>query len=80
MREIGAQVVAGVLSGKLHPRVASDLAPLLNMQLRAIHMADLQRRRKRLEQKLADPSQDSEDLQDGTSTTSREEDDDDPTQ
>ena len=31
-----AQLIVDVYAGKLHPRVAAGLAPLLNLQLRAI--------------------------------------------
>ena len=39
-----AQVIAEVHSGKLHPRIASSLAHLLSLQLRAVETSDLEQR------------------------------------
>jgi hypothetical protein len=41
-----------VYSGKLHPRIASGLAPLLHLQLRAIESTDLELRIATMEKKL----------------------------
>lgn len=46
------RLVAAVYSGKFHPRVASGLAPLLSLQLRAIETTDLERRIAELEKRL----------------------------
>jgi hypothetical protein len=43
-----------VYSGKLPPRVASGLAPLLNLQLRAIENSGLELRLERIEKRLAE--------------------------
>ena len=51
-----ARVISEVYSGKLDPRVAVGLAPLLSLQLRAIRTADLEleRRLAKLEKSRAD--------------------------
>lgn len=47
-----ARLVVDVYSGKLHPRIAAGLAPLLNLQLRALETTDLERRVGKLEKLL----------------------------
>lgn len=42
MQDALNQLIADVYSGRLHPRVAAGLAPLLNLQLRAIETAALE--------------------------------------
>lgn len=54
VREAGARLIADVYSGKLHPKIASGLAPLLNLQLRAIETVDLEQRVVKLERLLAE--------------------------
>ncbi|MFZ3188866.1 MAG: hypothetical protein WB523_17285 [Candidatus Sulfotelmatobacter sp.] len=54
VRDAVAQVIVDVYAGKLHPRVAAGLAPLLNLQLRAIETTDLERRLAKLEKLLAE--------------------------
>ena len=49
MRDAVARLIADIYSGKLQPRLAAGLAPLLNLQLRAIEIADLEVRLARLE-------------------------------
>lgn len=49
VRDTVARLIADVYSGRIHPRVASGLAPLLNLQLRAIETTDLERRVAQLE-------------------------------
>jgi hypothetical protein len=44
VRDAVDRVIADIHSGKLHPRIASSLAPLLSLQLRAVKMTDLERR------------------------------------
>lgn len=63
VRNTIARLVSDVFSGKLHVRVASGLAPLLNLQLRAIETADLEQRLAKLEEafkevKLPEPADD----------------------
>ena len=48
VRDAVAQLIADVYAGKLHPRVAVGLAPLLNLQLRAIETTELDRFARRL--------------------------------
>jgi hypothetical protein len=49
-----ARLIADVYGGKIHPRIAAGLAPLLNLQLRAIETTDLERRVALLEKLLAE--------------------------
>ena len=49
-----ARLIADVYACKLHPRIASGLAPLMNLQLRAIETADLERRLGKIEKLLAE--------------------------
>jgi hypothetical protein len=49
MRDTVAQLIADVLAGKVHPRVAASLAPLMNLQLHAIKTADIEQRLAKLE-------------------------------
>lgn len=48
-----SQLFADVITGKLSPRVASTLTPLLNLLLRAIETVDLERRIANVEKVLA---------------------------
>jgi hypothetical protein len=57
VRDTVARLIADVYGGKLHPRIAAGLAPLLNLQLRAIETTDLERRLLRLERLLANPAE-----------------------
>jgi hypothetical protein len=54
VREASARLIADVYSGRLNPRIATSLAPLLNLQLRAIETVELQQRVVKLERLLAD--------------------------
>ncbi len=56
LRAAVARLIADVYAGKVHPRIASGLAPLLNLQLRAIETTDLERRLVKIEQRLSDVS------------------------
>jgi hypothetical protein len=53
LRDTVARLIADVIAGKVHPRVAAGLAPLMNLQLHAIKTADLEQRLAKLEQRLA---------------------------
>jgi hypothetical protein len=53
VRETVGRLIADVYAGKLHPRIAAGLAPLMNLQLRTIETADLQQRLVRVEKLLA---------------------------
>jgi hypothetical protein len=49
-----ARLISDVYSGKLPPRTAAGLAPLLNLQLRTIETADLERRLANIEEQLSE--------------------------
>jgi hypothetical protein len=53
-----ARLIAEIYTGKIHPRVAAGLAPLMNLQLRAIETTDLEQRVGKLEKLLADAERD----------------------
>lgn len=53
VRDAVEKLIAEVYAGKLHPRVAAGLAPLLNLQLRAVGVTDLERRLDKVERLLA---------------------------
>jgi hypothetical protein len=53
VRDLVARLIADVHSGKVHPRVAAGLAPLMNLQLRAIETSNLELRVEKLEKLLA---------------------------
>ena len=44
LRETVGRLITDVLAGKVHPRIAAALAPLMNLQLHAIKTADLEQR------------------------------------
>jgi hypothetical protein len=52
VRDTVARLIVDVLAGKVNPRVAAGLAPLLNLQMRAIDSADFEQRFAKLEQEL----------------------------
>jgi general stress protein YciG len=52
LRDTAARLIADVIAGKVHPRIAAGLAPLMNLQLHAIKTADLEQRLAKLEQQL----------------------------
>jgi hypothetical protein len=55
VRDAAGRLIAEVIAGNIHPRVAAGLAPLMNLQLHAITIADLELRMAKLEQsKLRD--------------------------
>jgi hypothetical protein len=47
-------LIADVYAGRIHPRIATGLAPLLNLQLRAIETSDLERRIAKVEKLSAE--------------------------
>ena len=53
VRETVARLIAEVLAGRIHPRIAAGLAPLLNLQMQAIEKTDLDERLARTEALLA---------------------------
>lgn len=50
VRETVERLVKEVVAGKMNPRIAAGLAPLLSLQLRAIETSDFERRLAALEQ------------------------------
>jgi hypothetical protein len=52
LRDTAARLLTDVMAGKVHPRVAAGLAPLMNLLLHAIKTADLEQRLAKLEQQL----------------------------
>jgi Family of unknown function (DUF5763) len=53
LRDLVGRLIVEVYAGKLHPRVATGLAPLINLQLRTIEATDLDRRLEKVEKRLA---------------------------
>lgn len=52
VRDTVARLIADLFAGKIHPRIAAALSPLLNLQLRAIETTDLARRIAEMERLL----------------------------
>jgi len=57
VRDTVARLIADVYAGRIHRRIASGLAPLLNLQMRAIETADFERRLARLERLSAETAE-----------------------
>lgn len=53
VRDVAERLIADVYAGKLNPRTASSLAPLLHLQLRAIEKTDFEKRLAKTEKRLA---------------------------
>jgi len=53
VRNTVAQVIAEVYAGRLNPRIATSLSPLLGLQLRTIETSELERRLAALEKQVA---------------------------
>ena len=53
VRETVARLIEDVYAGKMNPRTAAGLAPLLSLQLRAIETTDLARRLADVEKQLS---------------------------
>ena len=54
LRDTLARLIEEVYAGKIPPRIAAGLAPLMNLQLRAIETTDLDRRLANVEKLLAE--------------------------
>jgi hypothetical protein len=52
VRDLVARLIADVHAGKVHPKIAAGLAPLMNLQLRAIETSNLEIRVEKLEKLL----------------------------
>jgi hypothetical protein len=53
VRDVVKRMITDVYAGKLHPRIAAGLAPLLHLQLRAIEKTDFEQRLAKTEQQVA---------------------------
>jgi hypothetical protein len=62
LRETIARLIVDVYSGTIHPRVAASLAPLINLQLRAIENAELEMQFEGFRQQLAEMGKKVEEL------------------
>jgi hypothetical protein len=60
VRDTVARLIADVYAGKIQPRIASGLAPLLSLQLRAIDTTDIERRLAQLEKAMAKEAESSD--------------------
>lgn len=54
VRDTVARLIADVYAGRIHPKIAAGLVPLLNLQMRAIETSDLERRLAKLEKLSAE--------------------------
>lgn len=52
VRDTVARLITDVYAGRIHPRVAAGLGPLINLQLHAIETADFERRITDLQRQL----------------------------
>jgi hypothetical protein len=57
VRDTVARLIADVYAGRINLRIAAGLAPLLNLQLRAIETTDLERRLTKLEKLAAEATE-----------------------
>lgn len=55
VRDTVARLVADVYAGRLHPRIATGLTPLMSLQLKAIEATNIEQRLTKLEKRLAVP-------------------------
>jgi hypothetical protein len=53
VRDLVAQLIADVHAGKVHPKIAAGLGPLMNLQLRSIETSNLELQLAKLEKRLA---------------------------
>jgi Family of unknown function (DUF5763) len=53
VRDLVARLIADLHAGKVHPKIAAGLAPLMNLQLRAIETSNLEVQLAQLEKRLA---------------------------
>ena len=54
IRDTVARLLSDVYSGKLHPRIAAGLAPLMHLQLRVLEKTEFEKRLARVERLLRD--------------------------
>jgi len=54
VRDTVARLIADVYAGKLHPRIATGLAPLMHLQLRVLEKTEFEKRLARVERLMRD--------------------------
>jgi hypothetical protein len=54
IRDTVARLISDVYAGKLHPRIAAGLAPLMHLQLRVLEKTEFEKRLARVERLLRD--------------------------
>jgi hypothetical protein len=54
IRDTVARLISDVYAGKLHPRIAAGLAPLMHLQLRVLEKTEVEKRLARVERLLRD--------------------------
>jgi len=54
IRDTVARLISDVYEGKLHPRIAAGLAPLMHLHLRAVEKTELEKRLTKLERLVLD--------------------------
>ena len=54
IRDTVARLISDVYSGKLHPRIAAGLAPLMHQQLRVLEKTEFEKSLARVERVLRD--------------------------
>jgi hypothetical protein len=52
VRDTVARLIADVYSGKVHPRIAAGLAPLMHLQVRLLQATELEQRLAEVERQL----------------------------
>jgi hypothetical protein len=60
VRDTVARLIADVYAGRINPRTAAGLAPLLNLQMRAIESTDVEQRLAKLEKLSEEATMDAE--------------------
>jgi hypothetical protein len=65
VRDTIARLIVEVYEGKIHPRIAAGLAPLMSLQLRAIETTNLERRLANVEKLIADAQRPSRPIRSG---------------
>ena len=54
IRDTVARLISDVYAGKLHPRIAAGLAPLMHLQLLVLEKTEFEKRLARMERRLRD--------------------------
>lgn len=56
IRETVARLISDVYAGKLHPRIATGLTPLMHLQLRLLEKTESEKRLEKLDQLMREGS------------------------